>query len=84
MKRDIEWKERLDDGVRRTVRVKFPGSGQIKWQFKRSDVELWDYDSPASPEDWKTLEEKVDKLYHRRRAALRDWEMVKKMRKEHG
>ncbi len=84
MKRDIEWKEKLKDGIKRTVRVKFPGAGKIKWQFKRSDEENWDYNSLANSEDWKTLEEKVDKLYHRRRAALRDWELVKKMRQEHG
>ena len=82
MKRDIEWKERLEDGVKRTVRVKFLGQGQLKWQAKRSDEELWDYDSPLSAEDWATLEEKVDKLYHRRRAAFRDLELVQKLRKE--
>lgn len=84
MKRDIEWKERLDDGVKRIVRVKFPGKGQIKWQFKRSDEEQWDYDSPPSSEDWAALEEKIDQLYHRRRAAFRDLELVQKLRKEHG
>ncbi len=82
MKRDIEWKEKLDGGVKRIVRVKFPGGGQIKWQFKRSDEEQWDYDSPATPEEWELLEDKIDALYHRRRAALRDWELVKKLRAE--
>lgn len=82
MKRDIEWNERQEDGVKRFTRVKFPGNGVIKWQFKRADEERWDYDTPPTAEDWKTLEEKVDKLYHRRRAALRDWELVKKMREE--
>ncbi|HKL22785.1 MAG TPA: hypothetical protein VJ904_13340 [Tichowtungia sp.] len=84
MKRDIEWKERLDGGVKRIVRVKFLGQGKIKWQFKRSDEDLWDYDSPATPADWETLEEKVDNLYQRNRCALRDRELVKKMREEHG
>ena len=68
--------------MKRFTRVKFPGNGVIKWQFKRADEERWDYDTPPTAEDWKTLEEKVDKLYHRRRAALRDWELVKKMREE--
>ncbi len=84
MKRNIEWKETLDEGVRRTVRVLFPGQGKVKWQFKRADEEPWDYDTPPSSEDWKTLEEKVSKLYHRRRCALRDWEAVKTLRKKHG
>jgi hypothetical protein len=83
MKRDIEWKERLEDGFKRIVRVKFPGQGKVKWQFKRSDEEQWDYDSPPSPEDWAALEEKMDHLYHRRRAAFRDLELVQKLRKEH-
>jgi hypothetical protein len=82
MKRDIEWKEKLDDGIKRTVRVKFPGNGRIKWQFKRSDEEMWDYDTPATPDDWATLEEKVEKLYQRRRAALKDRELVQRMRIE--
>ena len=84
MKRDIEWKERLDGGVKRIVRVKFPGGGQVKWQFKRSDEEQWDYDTPATPEQWAALEKKVDQLYHRRRAAFRDLEAVQKLRAEHG
>ena len=82
MKRDIEWTERIENRVKRTVRVKFPGQGQIKWQFKRSDEDGWDYDSPPTSEDWATLEDKVNKLYQRNRCALRDWELVKKMREE--
>lgn len=85
MKRDMEWKERLEDGVKRTVRVSFPGGGKIKWQFKRSDEERWDYDTPPSPEDWLQLEEKVDALYHRRRAPYSDLELVRASRRRaHG
>lgn len=84
MKRDIEWKEKLEDGTKRVTRVKFPGGGRIKWQFKRSDEEQWDYDTEPSPEEWALLEEKVHQLYTRRRAALRDWELVKQMKEKHG
>jgi len=84
MKRDIEWIEKLEGGVKRTVRIHFPGGGNIKWQFKRSDEEAWDYDTDPSPEDWAALEEKVETLYHRRRAAYRDLELVRKMREKHG
>ena len=84
MKRDIEWKEKLDDGVKLTVRVKFPGKGQVKWQYKRSDEEQWDYETPATPEQWEMLESKMEQLYNRRRAAFRDLELVQKLRKEHG
>jgi len=82
VKRDIEWVEKLDDGIKRTVRVKFPGHGKIKWQFKRSDEELWDYDTPPSEADWATLEEKIDALYKRRRAAYRDLLLVQQFRKK--
>ncbi len=84
MKRDIEWVEKLEDGVKRMVRVKFPGNGKIRWQSKRSDEPEWAYDFPPSPGDWDTLHEKVDALYHRRRAAYKDLELVRMMRREAG
>lgn len=82
MKRDIEWVEKLDGGIKRKVRIKFPGNGKIKWQFKRSDEELWDYDSKPTVEDWVALEDKMDSLYHRRRAPFKDYQRVQQMRKE--
>jgi len=84
MKRNIEWKEKTEDGVKRTVRVLFPGQGKVKWQFKRADEERWDYDTPATPEEWEMLEDKVEKLYQRKRCALRDRELVRALRKKHG
>ena len=82
MKRDIEWIEKREDGIRRKVRVRFPGQGKIKWQFKCSDEEHWDYDTAPSGEDWANLEEKVEALYNRRRAAFRDLQLVRQLRKE--
>jgi hypothetical protein len=82
MKRDIEWVEKLEDGIKRKVRVKFPGNGKIKWQFKYSNEELWDYDTPPSIEDWIALEEKIDALYHRKRAPFKDFQRVQQLRKE--
>ncbi len=84
MKRNIEWKEKTGDGVKRTVRIIFPGQGKVKWQFKRADEERWNYDLPPTPEDWKHLEEKVVALYNRRRAAFRDLKLVKALREKHG
>ncbi|MFC1468055.1 hypothetical protein ACFLQY_05160 [Verrucomicrobiota bacterium] len=78
MKRDIEWKDKTEDGVKRTVRVKFPGKGVIKWQFKRADEEMWDYDTPPSDDDWLYLVDKVEAMYNRNRCAHRDVELVKK------
>lgn len=82
MKRDIEWVDKLEDGMKRTVRVRFPGNGKIKWQFKRSDEDQWRYDTPPAIEDWETLEKKIDALYHRRRAAYKDLQLVQQFRKE--
>jgi hypothetical protein len=78
MKRDIEWKDKTEDGVKRTVRIKFPGNGIIKWQFKRADEERWNYDLPPSAEDWQELVDKVELMYNRNRCAHRDLELVKK------
>lgn len=85
MKRDIEWKERIEGGVKRTVRIKFPGNGAIKWQFLRSDYDgdnpnPWDYDTPPSTEDWDNLIDLVNRMYIRNRCAHHDLELVKKAR----
>lgn len=82
MKRGIEWIEKLEDGVKRTVRIAFEGQGKLKWQFKRSDEELWDYKTPPSADDWDMLQEKIDGLYNRRRAAFKDVELVRQLRQE--
>ncbi len=82
MKRNIEWKEKTEDGVKRIVRVLFPGKGQVKWQFKRADEERWDYDTPPSSEDWKTLQEKVENLYQRNRCARRDLEAIQNLSRQ--
>jgi hypothetical protein len=82
MKCDIEWVEKLENRIKRKVRITFVGHDQIKWQFKRSDEEFWDYDTPPTTEDWSTLAEKVDALYHRRRLPYKRLELVKKLRQE--
>lgn len=82
MKADIEWTERLEDRVKRKVRITFPGKTLMKWQTKRSDEEMWDYDTPPSAEDWENIVEKVDILYHRRRQPYHRLELVKKLRKK--
>ena len=82
MKADIEWVEKLDDGIKRKIRITFLGKGRMKWQTKRSDEERWDYDTPPSSEDWKTLEEKVEALYNRRRTPFKNLELVRKLKAE--
>lgn len=81
MKADLEWVERLENRIKRKVRVTFVGHDKIKWQFKRSDEEFWDYDTPPTAEDWEALDMKIDALYNRRRAPYKHVELVKKLRK---
>jgi hypothetical protein len=81
MKRKIEWIDRLDDGVKRKVRVTFPGKSLVKWQFQRSDEGAWDYDSPATADDWEYLEGILEGHYNRRRAKYETLELVRKLRR---
>ncbi|HEY5653831.1 MAG TPA: hypothetical protein VIR63_05630 [Pontiella sp.] len=84
MKADLEWVEKLENRLKRKTRITFIGHDQIKWQFKRSDEEFWDYDTLPSEEDWQALEDKIDSLYHRRRQPYKHLELVKKLKQEAG
>ena len=84
MKADIEWVEKLDGGVKRTIRITFLGKGKMKWQTKRSDEEFWDYDTPPSSDDWIHLEAKVEALYNRRRIPFKHLELVRQLKKKSG
>ncbi len=84
MKADIEWVEKLENRIKRKVRITFTGHDKIKWQFKRSDEEFWDYDTPPSAEDWETLSEKIDALYNRRRQPYKHVELVQTLKKKAG
>ena len=78
MQRQICWIDRLEDGVKREVRVTVENT-LLKWQFKRSDEERWDYKGPPTKEDWDTLLQKVDNRYHRRTASHGNLELVKRL-----
>jgi hypothetical protein len=82
MKRDLEWIEKLDDGVKRTVRIAIQ-KGKITWQFKLSNMRLWDHTTPPTPADWAKLEAKIDQLYYRRRAGYQELEFVRLMKKKY-
>jgi len=83
MKHDYEWVEKLEDGTKRTVRVSFPGGGKIEWRFRCAGEERWNRNVPLTTEHWDFLESKVRGRYNRRRAAIKDVELVVAMRKEH-
>lgn len=84
MKADIEWVEKLDDGMKRKIRITFLGKGRMKWQTKQSNEDFWDYDTPPSPDDWNHLEEKMEALYNRRRESFKNLELVRKLKKAAG
>ena len=80
MRRQICWVEKLDDGIKREVRVSFEGGSKIKWQFKKSDTPEWDYDSTPTSEDWDALVLRSEGRYNRRRMPFSDLELVRKGR----
>jgi len=82
VKADIEWVEKLEGGVKRKIRITFLGHGNIKWQFKRSDEDFWDYDTPPTSDDWNTLEKKAEALYNRRRLPYKHLELVRLLKKK--
>ena len=50
----ISWTEKLEAGIKREVRVHVSRQ-KLKWQYKRSDEESWDYDSLPLASDWDQL-----------------------------
>ena len=78
--KQVCWVGKLEDGIRRDVRVSFIGRGKLKWQFKRSDAALWDYDSPPTAEDWSELERRVDAAYQRRHLPYKHLELIRALR----
>ena len=79
VRRQVCWVDRLDDGVKREARVSFEGRNQLKWQFKRSDADAWDYDTPPSREDWQRLIKAMEGRYQRNLAPYKDVEMVRRL-----
>lgn len=81
MRRQICWDERLEDRTKREVRVTILARA-LKWQFKLSTSDAWDYDSPPTPADWDTLLEKMEKRYRRRNIPHDDLVLVQRLRRE--
>ncbi len=82
MKNQISWKERLDDRVKREVRVTIWGNS-FKWQYKRADEERWDYNAEPTTADWDALEDILLRRAGRGRAVTQ-LETVRKYRSERG
>lgn len=82
MSHKLSWTHRCDDGIKREVRVDITRGG-MKWQFKRTDQERWDYDSAPTIDDWDALEEILARRAKRGR-ALNLQEIVRRMRSKAG
>ena len=78
MLRQVCWVERQDDGTKREIRVTVLRR-DVKWQFKLSTEERWDYDSPPSPADWDNLLERMENRYRRRNVSHDDLEVVRRL-----
>ena len=80
--REIAWIERLEDGVKREIRVNLEGK-KLKWQYKRSDEESWVYDKKPTEQDWDAFEDLMKRRYQRRRGVDEDTlAMFKRLRLE--
>ena len=77
MKAHIEWTDKPEVGIKRKVRITFIKGQEVKWQFKRSDEEYWNYDLHPSLDDWEVLKKKTEALYQRRRLKYDFVELVK-------
>jgi hypothetical protein len=82
LRRKIEWVEKIEKGVKLMVEVTFPGKGQVRWKFERSDEDGPDPDRRPSDDDWDALEDKLEGLYNRRRAPFETLELVRRLKGE--
>ena len=81
MQRQVCWVEKLEDDVKREVRVGVQG-GQVRWQFKLSTEEKWDYSSPPTVADWDNFMERMENRYQRRNIKLSDLELVRRLHRK--
>jgi hypothetical protein len=81
MRKPLCWKEKLDDGVKREVRVSFHGKG-LRWQWKRADEVAWVYDPTPTESDWDQLEAIALNWYTRARLPREHVDRIKRLRQE--
>ena len=76
MKAHLEWTDKPESGIKRKVRITFLKGQSVKWQFKRSDEDRWNYNIDPTIEDWEMLKKKTEALYKRRRLKYDYFELV--------
>ncbi len=81
MRKLMCWTEKLEDGVKREIRVSFHGRG-LRWQWKRSDEPAWVYDAPLTEADWDSLEALAESWYTRQRLPREHVDRIKRIRSE--
>jgi hypothetical protein len=82
MSKPVCWVERMEDGVKREVRVTFAGARSIRWQRKRADEDRWTYDYAPTPGDWDRLLELMENRYRRRSVSWKLMELARAARAE--
>lgn len=82
MSKPVCWVERMEDGVKREVRVSFVGARSIRWQCKRADEERWTYDYAPSLVEWDQLLELMEHRYRRRSVSWKLMELAREARAE--
>ena len=76
MKAHLEWTDKPENGIKRKVRITFLKGQSVKWQFKRSDEDRWNYNIDPTIEDCEMLKKKTEALYKRRRLKYDYFELV--------
>ncbi|MFQ3670940.1 MAG: hypothetical protein SNJ84_05735 [Verrucomicrobiia bacterium] len=75
MIRQICWNEKNDDGTKTEIRVDF-FARSIKWQFKPTGADRWDYQRSPTRAQWEELLNQVSRRYQRGRARIDDLHLV--------
>jgi hypothetical protein len=83
IRRPVCWTERLEDGVKREVRVNFIGGDKVRWQVKRSDEEKWTYDPVLPDADWDELLANMERRYVRRNVPWKHLELIRRLHAKH-
>ncbi|OGV62261.1 MAG: hypothetical protein A2498_00340 [Lentisphaerae bacterium RIFOXYC12_FULL_60_16] len=84
MRSPICWTDRLEDGVKREVRVYFHGVSQILWEFRRSDQDDPDTTTRPTADEWHTLQTIAERWYQRRRLPHEHLERIAACMKAEG
>lgn len=75
MRREVTWTEKSPDRTKREVSVRFFG-GKLYWSERLSTEDRWNNELVPSEEDWRRLQEEVERRLQRGRARHEDLALV--------